>query len=493
MEPIKPLLAAEDPSVTVALRGWQDGDGPLYERLAAALRRAVERGELVPGTRLPPERELARQLGLGRNTVAAAFDLLRRDGVVVRRQGSGTIVAGDSGVGMRAAELSTSLQRSLLFRTQPPPGAVDFLGAHAPANETVLEALAEAAAAAEIRTLARRHGYFPAGYPPLRQAIARRLSATGLPTDEEEIVVTTGAQQALSLIAVACTRPGETVVVEDPTFPGAIDAFRLAGARLATVPVDEGGADTTAIAAAAKLHGARVVYVIPSFQNPTGVLMPLERRRHLALLAKSRGLLVVEDCSLAELSLVAEVPGPVAALAPDAPVLTVGSLSKVVWGGLRVGWIHGSRPAIAQLARVKAVLDLGSPIFNQLVVSGLFSRLDEIVDLRREELRSRVDLAARLLGKELPDWSWREPQGGWCLWARLPAGSSRELAPLADEEGIAIVPGSVMSAHGDFDDYVRLPLGHTEKTLRLGITRLARAWSRYGQASSDATRLHVVI
>jgi len=493
MEPIKPLLAARDQSLDAALRGWQDGDGPLYERLAAAVRRAVERGELLPGTRLPPERELASQLGLGRNTVAAALDLLRQEGVVVRRQGSGTLVAGDGGVGSRAAELSTSLQRSLLFRTQPPKGAVDFLGAHAPANELVLDALAEAEAAADIRALASRHGYFPAGYPPLRKAVARRLSANGLPTDEEEIIITTGAQQGLSLIAVACIRPGETVVVEDPTFPGAIDAFRLAGAKLATVPVDEGGADTVAIAAAAKLHAARIAYVIPSFQNPTGVLMPLERRRHLAALAKSRGLLVVEDCSLADLSRAGEVPIAVGALGRDAPVLTVGSLSKVVWGGLRLGWIRGSRPAITQLARVKAVLDLGSPIFNQLVVSELFARLDEIVELRRDELRSRVDLAARLLGKELPDWSWREPQGGWCLWARLPSGSSRELAPLADEEGVAIVPGSVMSAHGDFDDYVRLPLGHAEKTLRLGITRLARAWLRYRRASSDATRLHVVI
>jgi DNA-binding transcriptional MocR family regulator len=457
------------------------------------MRRGVERGELVPGSRLPPERDLARQLGLGRNTVAAALDRLRQDGVVVRRQGSGTIVAGDGGVGPRAAELSTSLQRSLLFRTQPPRGAVDFLGAHAPANDVVLDALAQAAAAADIRALASRHGYFPAGYPPLRKALARRLSAQGLPTDEEQIIVTTGAQQGLSLIAVACTRPGETVVVEDPTFPGAIDAFRLAGAKLATVPVEEGGADTAAIAAAARLHAARIAYVVPSFHNPTGVLMPLERRRRLAALAKSRDLLVVEDCSLAELSLVGDVPSHVGALDPNAPVLTVGSLSKVVWGGLRLGWIRGSRPAITQLARVKAVLDLGSPIFNQLVVTELFGRLDEIVELRRDELRDRVDLAARLLAKELPDWSWREPQGGWCLWARLPSGSSRELAPLADEEGVAIVPGSVMSAHGDFDDYVRLPLGHTEKTLRLGIARLARAWSRYRRASSDATQLHVVI
>jgi DNA-binding transcriptional MocR family regulator len=482
MEPIKPLLA-----------GWEQGEGPLYERLAAALRRGIERGELTPGSRLPPERDLARQLSLGRNTVAAALDLLRQDGAVVRRQGSGTLVAGAGGVGSRAAELSTSLQRSLLFRTQAPRGAVDFLGAHAPANEVVLDALAEAEAAADIRALATRHGYFPAGYPPLRKAVARRLSAGGLPTDEEEVIITTGAQQGLSLIAVACARPGETVVVEDPTFPGAIDAFRLVGAKLATVPVDEDGADTAAIAAAARRHSARIAYVIPSFQNPTGGLMPLERRRHLAALAKSRGLLVVEDCSLTELSLVENVPGTVAELDLDAPVLTVGSLSKVVWGGLRLGWIRGSRPAITQLARVKAVLDLGSPVFNQLVASELFGRLDEIVDLRRDELRSRVDLAARLLGKELPEWSWREPQGGWCLWARLPAGSSRELAPLADEEGVAIVPGSVMSAYGDFDDYVRLPLGHSEKTLRLGIARLARAWSRYRQAASDATRLHVVI
>ena len=109
------------------------------------------------------------------------------------------------------------------------------------------------------------------------------------------------------------------------------------------------------------------------------------------------------------------------------------------------------------------------------------------------EGHTSVELATMLLRKELPDWSWHEPQGGWCLWAQLPGGSSRELAPLADEEGVAIVPGSVMSAHGDFDDYVRLPLGQTEKTLRLGISRLARSWKRYRQASTDAARLHVVI
>jgi DNA-binding transcriptional MocR family regulator len=475
------------------LGGWRQGGGPLHRRLALALAEAAEREDLLPGTRLPPERILAAHLGVARTTVSAAYRQLESRGLVVRRQGRGTHVAGadGAGAGARAAELTTSLQRNVLFRRlgEAPADAVDLLGSCAAPGRAVRDALTAAGAAVDVGVLADGHGYVPLGHLPLRRAIAARLTARGLLTAEEEILITGGAQQAISLLASYYLTPGAVILVEDPTFPGAIDAFRTAGGRILTVPVRQAGADADVLAATISQAPVQAVYLMPTFHNPVGCVMPEQGRRQLARLCRVSGIPFIEDNTVAELALGSEPPPPLAAYARDAQIVSVGSLSKAFWAGLRVGWIRAPRPVIAQLGRLKAVADLGTSLVSQAVAVNLLADADRIWDLRRRELAGGLALLQDLLERHLPGWTWRRPGGGLCIWARLPEGSSTELAQIAGRHGVLIAPGPVMSPTGRFDEHVRLPFDHRPHVLEQGIRRLGRAWQAYrGVLEADGPR-----
>jgi DNA-binding transcriptional MocR family regulator len=482
-----------------ALDGWRRGTGPLHQRLATALADAAGRGELLPGTRLPPERDLAAHLGVARTTVSAAYRQLEHGGLVARRQGRGTHVTGADGAlaGGRAAELTTSLQRNVLFRRlgEDPPDAVDLLGSYEVPSQAIREVLASAGAAVNVGELAEGRGYLPLGYPPLRRAVAAHLTARGLATDEEETLITAGAQQALSLLASYYVTPGSTVVVEDPTFPGAIDAFRTAGARILTVPVGQAGADAGLLAATVSQSPVRAVYLMPTFQNPTGCVAPAQARRELTRLCQVSGVPLIEDNTMADLALGSEPPPPLSAYARDAQIALVGSLSKVFWAGLRIGWIRAPRPVIAQLGRLKAVTDLGTSLVSQAIAVNLLTDSAHILDLRRRELTERLALLQDLLGRHLPGWTWRQPGGGLCLWARLPDGSSTDLAQIAARHGVLIAPGPVMSATGRFDEHVRLPFDYRKETLEQGISRLGHAWQAYRRLldAQGSRRIDVIV
>lgn len=482
-----------------ALEGWRLGEGSLQRRLAAALTAAVERHDLLPGTKLPPERVLAAQLGVARNTVAAAYELLEHNGLVDRRQGRGTHVTGGDGtpLGQRAADLTTSLQRNVIFRrlAEGSPDAVDLLGSSAPPGAAIRQALATAAGALDLDELMSDHGYYPLGYPPLRRAIAAHLSTRGLPTSQEQVLITGGAQQAISLLAAYYVTPGSIIVLEDPTFAGAVDAFRAAGARILGVPLHGAGADIGQVATTISQSTVRAVYLMPTFHNPTGAVMSEAARRELARLGRASQVPVIEDTTLSELALGSEPPPPLAAYGHDAPIVSVGSLSKLFWAGLRVGWIRASGPAIAQLGQLKAVADLGCSLVSQAIAVGMLADVDRIVDIRRTELTARLALLEDLLRGTLPDWRWVRPKGGLSLWARIPAGSSTELAHIAGRHGVLIAPGPLMSPTGQFDEFIRLPFDHEPAVLRDGVRRLESAWHAYAAAldTHGSRRIDVIV
>lgn len=493
------LIGSISVELEAVLEDWRTGGGQRARRLAEVLRSAIEQGRLGAGTRLPPERLLAARLGVGRGTVAAAYAALAQAGLVVRRQGRGTEVASGEGAldTGRAAELAASLQRNLLFRGlgEGPAGAIDLLASCAPPSAPVRDAIAGALANIDLEELASDQGYFPLGHPPLRRAVAEHVTARGLPTAEDEVLITGGAQQAISLVASSVCKPGQLVVLEDPTFPGAIDAFRTAGARVLTVPVRDGGADVDLLRATLAASEVRAVYVMPTFHNPTGAVMPEGARRDLARLSRATGVPFVEDDVLAGLALGGEAPPPLAAFDRQAPIISLGSLSKLFWGGLRIGWIRASPGAVAQLGRLKAVSDLGTSLLSQAVAVGLLRDVTRIEEIRRRELGDRLAVLTGQLERLLPDWRWKAPLGGLALWAQLPEGSAVELAHVARRHGVAIVPGSVMSATGNFDDFVRLPIDHEAHVLEEGIRRLALAWTSYRATVRErtATRLEVVV
>jgi DNA-binding transcriptional MocR family regulator len=486
-------LALTAEKLVAQLGRWAEEKGPLYARLAGAIVAAIERGEALPGARLPPERELARVAAVGRNTVAAAYRLLHEQGLLERRQGSGTRVSAPNGAMARAGELASASGYKLasLGIGDEDEGTISLV-AGAPAG---LEGLAELASevSPELANAAAGGGYWPLGYPPLREEIAKRLSQRGLATDASEVLVTTGAQQAIAITALAFVRSGDVVVIEDPTYAGAIDAYRHVGARLMPVPVAADGIDLDLLRPALNGAAAKLVYATPTFHNPTGSLMPRAARLRLSRFVREAGAILVEDETLAELSLGADAPAPVAANPVDAAIITVGSLSKLCWAGLRVGWLRAPRPLFSHMARVKAILDLGSSLPAQLLATALLRDGHRIRDARRSEIRSRYDLLASMLAHHLESWRHTPPAGGLVLWAKLPHGSATDLAAVARHTGVVILPGPMTSPSARYDDHIRLPFIAEPTLLEEGVRRLSQAWQTYNRSGASERALQVVV
>jgi DNA-binding transcriptional MocR family regulator len=220
-------------------------------------------------------------------------------------------------------------------------------------------------------------------------------------------------------------------------------------------------------------------HLTPTFNNPTGALVPAEQRRRLARLAGEFQVPVVEDQALADLWFDRPPPPPLAAHPAGGMVVTVGSLSKLLWGGLRLGWVRAPRHVIARLAQHKVVADIASPVLDQLVAIRLLTQTDEIAQRRRQELRGRRDLLARMLTELLPDWTWRLPEGGVCLWARLPVGDARDFAATALRHRVSLVAGPQFAPGEAWTDHVRLPFTAEPDQLQEGVHRMAAAWAEF--------------
>lgn len=466
--------------LTEALGAWTDGRGPLYERLAHAIRTAVARRDIHPGSKLPPERHLAALLTVSRSTVVAAYDLLRNDGTLESRQGAGTWVRAHDG-----APLSVDAPREVgnhpLFRTllECRTDTIGFTVGCPEAVSFVPRTLA-AVARDEAPELMRTTGYKPMGLTALREQVAQMFTDDGVPTQSDQILITAGAQQAIVLTALGFLRPGDTALVEEATFPGALDAFTLAGARVASIAMDDAGARADSLRDALARTNARLVYLIPSFHNPTGITMPETRRREILRVARESGIPVVDDTTLADIVLDDRPrPLPLAASGDTDAVVTVGSISKLFWGGLRVGWIRAPDTTITRLARLKTALDLGSPLIDQAVAARLLPLRARAVAERRAGLAPRLAHLAELLREHLPDWRFAMPSGGLFVWAQIPRGDATEFAQVALREGVEIVPGTAMSPDGGHRDRVRLPFLVPEPALEEGIRRLGAAWRAY--------------
>jgi DNA-binding transcriptional MocR family regulator len=429
---------------------WSACDGPLYRLLATRLSRLADTAELPAGLRLPPERELATALSVSRNTVAMAYQVLRDEGMADSRQGSGTRIvphhctpaAVHRANGFFARILGTSAVEADLTLA-----AVEC----APQVAAALENPSSVLSPAQRRAITATPGYFPYGLPDLRAAVAGMLTTRhGLPTRPEEIIVTTGAQQALDLLIRCEVVPGQPVVTEDPTFPGVLDALHRSGARPVGVPVGDMARLERALAA----HRPPLACLIPTHQNPVGTSLPLASRHRVAALARAYpDTVFVDDMTVADLALTdAPPPPPLAALGASARnVVTVGSLSKTYWGGLRTGWIRAPQGIIARLAAAKTAMDLGSTAYQQAIVAALVAgHNDEILKWRADWLRPRCAAVAAALREYLPSWQWACPEGGLSIWARLPGSSdSGALTQAALRKGVAVVPGRLLSATGD--------------------------------------------
>ncbi|GAA3195227.1 PLP-dependent aminotransferase family protein [Actinocorallia longicatena] len=450
------------------LLGEVPHERPVYVALARGLRGLIQDGKVALRVRLPAERDLATALGVSRTTVTAAYDALREDGYITSRQGAGSWTALPL-----AQPLSGGAPR---FTAQH--GRVDGmtdLGCAAPAAPEVFAECVEAA----VRELPRYScgaGYEPNGVMALRVAIAERYTRRGLPTRPEEIVVTTGAQHACALLFRTLANSGDTVMVERPTYPHALSSLRDRGARLVPVGVHDGW-DVELMGAAMRQAAARLAYTVPDFQNPTGHLMAEETREGVVAAARAAQAQVISDETFAELEIDVPPVRPMACFDAGGRVISVGSASKLFWGGLRVGWIRTSIPLAARLAVAREPMDIGTPILDQLIVAELFQRIEEVRAERRRLLLASRDALVDALNLRLPEWTFTVPGGGMSLWVRLPAPVAVQVSEAALRRGVRIVPGPVFGVDGVLEDCFRIPFVLTPDVLTETVDRLAAAYA----------------
>ncbi|MEJ3653870.1 PLP-dependent aminotransferase family protein [Actinomycetes bacterium KLBMP 9759] len=454
---------------------WRPPDGKgLAGALADRIRLLVLDGRLPLQIRVPAERELAGALEVSRTTVATAYDSLRAAEVLRSRRGSG------SWTQLPSARPGTAT--STPFSPSGQWATFDLAHAALPAPSEQIR-VAAAAAVHDLDAHLCGHGYDLIGLPGLRSAIAERYTARGLPTSRDQVIVTAGAQYAISLALLALAGPGDRVVVEHPTYPNALDAIRNRGARPVPVPLgpsDEGTAtwDLDLLTAAVRDAAPRLAYVIPDFQNPTGAQMTSPERERLVELARRTSTTLLVDETLADMPLDGEPSLPVAAhgAADSSLVVTIGSASKIFWGGLRVGWIRTSASLVRRLAALRASVDLGSPFIEQLVVARLLADVEPTIRARRVELASARDHLRGKLAATFPSWRASRPRGGLCLWVDLGEPVSSRLAIAARRHDLLLSAGPRFGIDGAFERFLRLPYTLRRDRVDPALDRLGMAW-----------------
>ncbi len=452
---------------------------PLYIQLRDQLRALVHAGDLRPGDRIPASRELATVLGVHRTTVANAYAELESEGLIQGHVGRGTFIQGN-GNGLKLTPAPPSLvgngnglRWELLFADERgdeilsrltasvPEDALSFVMARPAVDYFPIEELQIC-----VNTVLRREATevlnlgASDGYAPLKEALIELLREDGIAAKDENLLITDGCQQALDLISKAFVRPGDCVVMENPTYPGAGAIFN--GARARCKPL---GIDVEALEATLAANRVKLVVLTPDFQNPTGTSMPLASRRKLLELAARHQVPVVEDHIYARLHARDERVPSLKQLDRSNLVIHIDSFSKVAFPGLRVGWIVAPAAAIERLRQVKQTTDLHTDQLAQATLAEFLRRgyFAKHLAKMRKLYATRLLALDEALRKHMPEETrWTRPEGGMCLWLELPPGfDASELLIHAKERGLLFAPGRYF--------YVQSPLPNT---LRLGFANL---------------------
>lgn len=477
---------------------------PLYIQLRDQLRSLVHAGDLRPGDRIPASRELATMLGVHRTTVANAYAELESEGLIQGHVGRGTYIKGNSN-GLKLTPPpppvlngGAGIRWELLFADERGEEALSRLTASAPENSlsfVMARPAEEYFPVDELQTcvnaVLRREAtdvlnLGPSdGYGPLKEALLELLPNDGIPAKDENLLVTDGCQQSLDIISKAFVRPGDSVILENPTYPGVMAIFHGARARCLGVPVltrpEPGatlGTDLEALEATLAANRVKLIVLTPAFQNPTGISMPLASRRKVLELAGKHQVPVVEDHIYARLHAREERVPSLKQLDRANIVIHIDSFSKVAFPGLRVGWIVAPATAIERLRTVKQATDLHTDQLAQATLAeflrrGLFTKH---VAKMRKVYASRLVAADEALRKHMPEGTrWTRPDGGMCLWVELPPGfDASELLIHAKERGVLFAPGRYFYVQNPLPNTLRLGYaGLDEKQIARGIATLA--------------------
>ncbi len=476
---------------------------PLYRQICQRLREAILSGELGEGTRLPTERALASELGVNRTTVMNAYNELASEGLIEGHVGRGTLVRRN-----HFPHLDEHFeQESASWLLGLPAGERELLGPDA----RLLSELAAAGDQKEIISLTRGTpapellpaemlntiytqqlladsenalGYCPVeGLYTLRQGIAAWMRERGIPVDTDQILILSGSTQGVGLVSRLLLNPGDEVVVEVPTYLGAIQTFRALQARIIGVPTDSDGMRVDLLESILARHRPRLIYTQPTFQNPTGFVMSPERRRRLLLLARRYQTPILEDDPYGELYFQGKRPQSLKALDTHGQVIYLSTFSKILAPGLRVAWLAAPEPMIERLSLHKQIFDLNTNALGQWSVSEILRRnlLDGHLLKLRSTYEHKRDVMLQAINKHWPrEVRASHPEGGFHLWCRLPGDlRTRTLLREAANERVAFVIGEPFHVDGGGQQQFRLSFAYpSEEDIEEAVRRIGLAIKR---------------
>jgi 2-aminoadipate transaminase len=509
-----------DGGIAVLIHLDRQSREPLYSQVASYVRHLIETEALKPGVKLPASRELAVDLGVDRTTIVSAYDQLVAQGLATAHVGQGTFVAARVSGSIRPREdaseeappsdgfdwqQSFSRVARLSADWRPPDfssyqrlgDTISFAGGMPDSSLFPIDAFRRV-----MNEVLRTEGpallqYSPAsGYPPLRRYLADYLVRKGIVVTEADILIVNGSQQGLDLVARTLLDPGDRVIVEGPSYPGALQIFRAHQAEVVTVPVGDDGIRRDLLEALIQRRTPKCLYVMPTFQNPTGVTVSLDGRRELLAIAAKAQVPIIEDDFHNELRYDGTAVIPLRGLDRQGQVIAVGTFSKILFPGLRVGWVVAPPEVIGRLIVAKRVSDFHTSALIQAAIYHFCRQrlLDRHMDRMRVEYRRRRDTLLEALGQHAPPGvTWTRPQGGFSLLLTLPLGIDvQSLLPEAAREGVLFTPGTLFYADGGGRHQLRLsfsdiPAEHIDEGVkRLGHV-LGVALSR-GQRGRSTTR-----
>lgn len=490
----------------------REGEEPIYRQLIRHVRMQIESGSLPAGTRLPASRDLARQLNISRISVVNAYAELRAEGYLSAHAGRGTFVAKEgsngtsngeksNGMAMTAIENGSSPDRSLreMMRLAWQPGVISF-SSGAPPNEFFpVGALRDAINTVLDRDGAKALTYERAeGYAPLRASVRDYVSALGIQCSIDNILITGGAQQALDLVIQSVLSEGETIVTSNPTYLGMIDIARTRRVQIHGIPMDADGIRLDMLENYILDNRPHLIYVMPSFHNPTGVVMPLHRRRQLLNLANEYSIPILEDGIYHEFRFEGESLPPLKALDDTGIVIHASGFTKMLLPGMRIGYVISDGQHHERVVRVKQAADISTPGLNQRAIHLMLERgiLSQQLERNNRELKRRRDVALMAADKYFPPGTrWNVPQGSMFLWVQFPkvGPSAAELYVNAIQQGVAYTIGSVFFTNNCGSHHVRINYGaHRPAEIEEGFRRLGRAWRELACDYADMEKSFVL-
>ena len=486
-------------------------EAPLHDQLANQLRDRIRSGFIPGGTRLPASRRLARVTKVGRNTVLSAYDILLTEGHLSARVGRGTFVRRVATSGSEPQRGSGPGVTVSLLNWEPlvaraPEPAPLTPGEPTDGDTIRLDSLIPDPSTFPIDEIRRlfqeifkREGsaalnYGPAeGHGPLREAVALRVTEQGGRARPEDVLVVAGSQLGLDLVARLLIEPGDTVLVGAPTYANVLRIWQLYGARVVGVPIDEHGVRPDALDAVLERTRPKLLYLMPTFQNPTGASMDEGRCREVVTLAARHGVPVLEDHFDSELRYWGRPTPPLRAFDQRDQVMLLGTFSKMLFPGFRLGWLVSPQPAHQRLLNIRRTCELSPSMLPQMVAAEFCKRglLDKHLDLVRPELSSRLEALLEAADRFLPqDVSTTRPEGGMTVWVTMPErGNATELLEACSKRGVLFAPGNWFHADGSGARNLRLTFG-SEPAERIveGMRRLGTTMKQHLRRSRSPTR-----